>query len=244
MKSNWFVDWFNTKYYHILYKNRDEEEARRFVGNLTTFLKLKKNQKVLDLACGKGRHSITLNELGFDVLGVDLSPNSIAIASKSETEKLKFEVHDMREIIPRKKFDAVFNLFTSFGYFDTIEDNRKVVHAIAEMLNKKGVAVIDFMNAQKVVENLVEKETKKVENIEFHITRSFDGKHIFKHISFLDENQSFSYSERVQGLMLKDFRALFEMENLSLTHTFGNFDLEPFNEKTSERLIMVIQKNG
>lgn len=244
MKSNWFVDWFNTKYYHILYKNRDEEEARRFVGNLTTFLKLKKNQKVLDLACGKGRHSITLNELGFDVLGVDLSPNSIAIASKSETEKLKFEVHDMREIIPRKKFDAVFNLFTSFGYFDTIEDNRKVVHAIAEMLNKKGVAVIDFMNAQKVVENLVEKETKKVENIEFHITRSFDGKHIFKHISFFDENQSFSYSERVQGLMLKDFRALFEMENLSLTHTFGNFDLEPFNEKTSERLIMVIQKNG
>lgn len=244
MKTEWFANWFDTKYYHILYKNRDESEAKRFIGNLFDFLGLKKNQKVLDLACGKGRHSITLNELGLNVLGVDLSPNSISIASESENETLKFGVHDMREIIPNEKFDVVFNLFTSFGYFDFIEDNQKVIHSISEMLNENGVAVIDFMNANKVVDNLVEQEVKEVDGVEFKIKREFDGKHIFKHINFSDENEEFSYTERVQGLMLEDFKALFEKENLSLARTFGNFDLESFNEVTSDRLIMVIQKNG
>lgn len=243
MKTEWFANWFDTKYYHILYKNRDEAEAERFIGSLVEFLDLKKNQKVLDLACGKGRHSITLNQLGLNVLGVDLSPNSISIASESSNESLKFGVHDMREIISNEKFVAVFNLFTSFGYFDSIEDNQKVIHSISEMLEDDGVAVIDFMNANKVVENLVKEEVKEVDGIEFSIQREFDGRHIFKHINFSDENQDFSYTERVQGLMLEDFQSLFEKENLSLAGVFGNFDLDPFNEVTSDRLIMVIRKN-
>lgn len=244
MMTEWFANWFDTKYYHILYRNRDEVEAERFIGNLIQFLDLKKSQKVLDLACGKGRHSITLNKLGLDVLGVDLSPNSISLASESESDTLKFGVHDMREIMPNVKFDGIFNLFTSFGYFDSLEDNQKVIHSIGEMLNENGVAVIDFMNARKVIKNLVKKEEKEVEGILFKIRREFDGNHIFKHINFEDENQEFSYTERVQGLMLEDFQSLFEKENLSLTDIFGNFDLEPFNKVDSDRLIMVIRKNG
>ena len=72
-KNEWFKDWFNTSYYHTLYKNRDDKEAERFVKNLVNFTKLPLKSKILDLACGKGRHSITLNRLGMDVIGVDLS---------------------------------------------------------------------------------------------------------------------------------------------------------------------------
>jgi 2-polyprenyl-3-methyl-5-hydroxy-6-metoxy-1,4-benzoquinol methylase len=193
-QKEWFASWFDTSYYHQLYNNRNEEEAKLFISNLLDFLKLDKNAKLLDLACGKGRHAKTLNEFGYDILGVDLSPNSISIASEMKNEHLDFQVHDMREPIQGKTFDAVFNLFTSFGYFDETTDNERVCSAIAEMLNPNGILVIDFMNAEKVIANLVAKEEKTVDNLTFYITRRCDGKHIFKCIQFEDQREQFDFT--------------------------------------------------
>ena len=64
--KDWFVSWFDTEYYHTLYKHRDDTEAHDFVKNLVSFLKLTQNDTILDLACGKGRHAIYLNQLGFN----------------------------------------------------------------------------------------------------------------------------------------------------------------------------------
>ena len=125
-ESSWFASWFDTPYYHILYKDRNYREAQIFMDNLTHYLNLPEHAKVLDLACGKGRHSIYLNQLGFRVLGVDLSENSIEIANKNANDTLNFKVHDMREPI-KEQFDAVFNLFTSFGYFENDDDNLKIL---------------------------------------------------------------------------------------------------------------------
>jgi 2-polyprenyl-3-methyl-5-hydroxy-6-metoxy-1,4-benzoquinol methylase len=71
--ENWYSSWFDTPYYHILYKDRNYREAQLFMDNLTHYLNLPEKAKVLDLACGKGRHAIYLNQLGFDVVGADLS---------------------------------------------------------------------------------------------------------------------------------------------------------------------------
>ena len=81
-QKEWFAEWFDTSYYHQLYQNRNEEEAALFISNLLQFLNLPKSSKLLDLACGKGRHSVTLNSFGYEVLGVDLAANSIQEASK------------------------------------------------------------------------------------------------------------------------------------------------------------------
>jgi 2-polyprenyl-3-methyl-5-hydroxy-6-metoxy-1,4-benzoquinol methylase len=86
----WFENWFDSEYYHLLYDNRNHEEADLFVSNLLAFLKLPKGAKVMDLACGKGRHSYFLNASGLDVLGVDLSSNSISEAKEMENESLHF----------------------------------------------------------------------------------------------------------------------------------------------------------
>ena len=107
----WFEEWFDTPYYHILYNNRDYNEAENFLNLLTDFLKFKKNSKIIDLACGKGRHSVYLNKLGYDVLGLDLSEQSISFDKQFETESLKFQVHDMRNAIESEPVDAVFNFF-------------------------------------------------------------------------------------------------------------------------------------
>jgi len=238
-KNEWFASWFDTSYYHSLYKNRDEKEAKKFIVNLVQNLGLQKDQNVLDLACGKGRHSITLNELGMNVKGVDLSPNSIKTASLSENDSLKFSVQDMREAFTSNEFEVIFNLFTSFGYFDKMDDNLKVIQAIKKMLKKDGVLVIDFMNSSKVISNLVPKEIKKEDDIDFHITREYDGNHIYKHIKFNDNEEKYHYTEKVQALKYNDFKKLLQEVGFNILKTYGDFDLNPFNESTSDRLILI-----
>lgn len=241
-KEEWFTSWFDTEYYHILYQNRGEEEAEKFIKLLINHLDIPKESLVLDLACGKGRHSITLNELGYKVTGADLSPNSIQEAKQFEKAGLEFIVHDMRDTIPNHSFSAVFNLFTSFGYFDSTADNEKVLSAIHQMLVPNGFLVIDFMNATKVIKELVFEEQISLEDIEFNIRRNFDGTHIFKYIDFQVCEENHSYMERVQGLRLSEFQGLFSKTGFELIRTFGDFELAPYDEENSDRLIMIVQK--
>jgi len=239
-KNTWFASWFDSPYYHILYKDRDYAEAQVFMDNITQYLNLPDDAKILDLACGKGRHSIYLNELGYDVTGADLSENSIAEASKHSNEKLHFEVHDMR--IPfEQKFDAVFNLFTSFGYFENDADNLMTLKAIQESLSEYGFAVIDFMNVQHVIENLVPEEVKTVDGIDFHIKRNFTDNHIIKEINFEDKGEKFHFTEKVQALTLQDFEEMMEEAGIFLLDTFGDYKLKKFFKTESERLIMVFK---
>lgn len=239
-KNTWFASWFDTPYYHILYKDRDYAEAQVFMDNITQYLNLHDDAKILDLACGKGRHSVYLNHLGYDVTGADLSENSIAEASKFANEKLHFEVHDMR--IPfEQKFDAIFNLFTSFGYFENDEDNSTTLKAIQESLSEYGFAVIDFMNVQHVINNLVPEEIKTVDNIDFHIKRYHKDNHIYKEIDFEDKGEKFHFVEKVQALTLQNFEEMMEEAGIYLLDTFGDYKLKKFFKNESERLIMVFK---
>jgi len=242
MTKEWFATWFDSPYYHLLYKNRDDKEAKKFIDNLVNHLNLLPQATVLDLACGKGRHAKMLHENGFNVLGVDLSPNSIESASKLKTSGLNFQVHDMREVIENKNFDVVFNLFTSFGYFDDESENLKMLSSIHRMLNNEGILVIDFMNATKVVNNLVASEAKIVEGVEFEIDRRFDGKHIYKNIQFSDGTNTQKHTERVQAIKIEDFKTLLSKSDFKILSTFGDFDLNNFDENSSDRLIVIAQK--
>ena len=127
--NQWYTSWFDTPFYHILYKERNDEEAKLFIDNITNYLNIPKKAKVLDLACGKGRHSKYLNSLDYDVTGVDLSSNNIAYANQFANDTLRFKVHNMANPIG-ESFEAIFNLFTSFGYFENEKDNLNTINAI------------------------------------------------------------------------------------------------------------------
>lgn len=238
--NNWFASWFDTPYYHILYKDRDYEEAQFFMENITQYLNLPDNAKILDLACGKGRHSLYLSKLGYDVTGADLSENSIAEASKHSNENLHFTVHDMREPFD-EKFDAIFNLFTSFGYFEDDSDNLKTLKAICKSLSEYGFAVIDFMNVHHVVKNLVPQEVKTVDGIDFHIKRYYIDNHIYKEIDFEDKGEKYHFTEKVQALTLEDFEVMMDEAGIYLLDTFGDYKLRKFYKEESERLIMIFK---
>jgi SAM-dependent methyltransferase len=238
--SNWFASWFDSPYYHVLYKERDEMEAQLFMDNIVHYLNLPEEAKILDLACGKGRHSIYLNQMGFQVTGADLSSNSIAIASLNKNETLKFVEHDMR--VPfDEKFDAIFNLFTSFGYFEDDEDNFITLKAIRDSISEYGFAVIDFMNVHNVLANLVPEEIKVVDQIEFHIKRYLKEGFIYKEINFEDQGQKYHFIEKVKAITLEDFETMMENAGIYLLDVFGDYKLKKFHKLESERLILIFK---
>lgn len=241
-KHEWFEDWFDSDYYHILYKHRDQPEANHIITNLLKTLDLKPGSKVLDLACGKGRHSVFLNECGFDVTGVDLSANSIHQAKAFENERLHFKVGDMREPQGEEEFDAVFNLFTSFGYFESGEENLKTLWSIHQSLKPGGKLVIDFMNSTKAIANLLPAYSLERGGIAFKIKKSIENQVISKKIYFSDMGKDWAFEERVQALELTDFLHYFYKSGFGMPQVFGDYRLLPYNAMSSERMIFVVQR--
>ena len=241
MDKEWFKDWFNTSYYHTLYKHRDESEAHRFIDHLCAYLKVKKGSKILDLACGKGRHALHLAKKGFQTTGVDLSEESINKAKEHAIENANFEVHDMRKTFIEKEFDYVFNLFTSFGYFEADEENLKVLKAAAANLKSEGIFVLDFLNVKKVIPNLIANEDKTIDGINFIINRTFNGKQIIKEILVNDGHQKHQFKEVVSALELVALEKMANSSGLHIINIFGNYKLQDFNSQNSDRLILLMQ---
>ena len=236
--KDWFTDWFNTPYYHILYKDRNDVEAQQFIINITQFLPLSDNALLLDLPCGKGRHSVFLNSLGYKVIGADLSENSIQFAKKFENSTLKFIIQDMREPFDLQ-YDAVFNLFTSFGYFEEDSEDMLVLKNIKNCLKENGFFVFDFLNTSYVKETLVVKETKIVDAISFNIQREIVDGIILKHISFFADGEHHHYTERVKYLDLQKMTTFIEKVGLNIKHIFGDYHLNTFDKNNSKRLIII-----
>lgn len=239
-KKAWYESWFNTPYYHTLYKHRDYKEAQDFMVHLSEFLKFSEDDLILDLACGRGRHAVYLNSLGFNVIGADLSENNIAYAKQFENDRLHFEVHDMR--LPfETKFDAILNMFTSFGFFEDDAEDIAILQNFKNGLTENGVAVIDFMNCKKVVEELVASESKTIDGIRFEITRYVKDGFIVKEINFDDQDQHYRFYEKVKYLEFAKINSFLNKVGFKIKHIFGNYQLEEFNEKTSDRLILVLE---
>ena len=242
-EKEWFSTWFDSPYYHILYAKRDENEAAAFIASLQQKLHLAPGSRVLDAACGKGRHAITLQHLGFSVDAFDLSPSNIEAAQAFENEDLLFFVHDLREPLPlQNTYDAIFNFFTSFGYFDDQKDNQKAFDTFAGGLKENGLLVLDFFNPTYVLANLVPSEIVEREGISFQIKRWSAAGYLYKSIDFSDQGKDFSFVEKVELVAKNDFIAYAAQAGLSLVDLKGDYQLATFDEASSPRMIFVWAK--
>lgn len=241
-EKEWFECWFDSEYYHLLYGNRDKKEAVFFIDNLLGYLHLKSGAALLDLCCGKGRHAVYLAEKGYNVTGIDVSENSIRKANSASKDNLRFIVHDMRKPMPGKNYDAVFNLFTSFGYFENEEENQSVISAVSEKLNQEGIFVLDYMNVVQAEKDLVASETKFAGDTKFLITRKIKDGFFRKNIIINDHGKYHNFTENVRNYTLNDFRKMLNATGLQIIATFGDYSLSSFDENSSPRLILIAQK--
>ncbi|WP_187478293.1 class I SAM-dependent methyltransferase [Amniculibacterium sp. G2-70] len=245
----WFKDWFNTEYYHILYQDRDFTEAEIFIRKLSEYNALPEKAKIIDLACGKGRHSYFLHQLGYEVLGVDLSEESIAFATKEFSQNhLEFKVHDMRtELYPSvapSKVHAVYNLFTSFGYFDDENDDKKVFASVKNALCDNGVFVLDFLNEKWVRNTLVPEITISKGGIDFHIKKRIHDGHVIKDIIFTDQGEDFHFFEKVKLHTLEQIEKYAQEFGFVRKKVWGDYHLSDFDLETSPRAINLFVKEN
>ncbi|MBW8050360.1 MAG: methyltransferase domain-containing protein [Cytophagales bacterium] len=271
----WYNKWFNSPYYHLLYKHRDEDEAKLFIDNLEDYLQLKPGDKILDMPCGRGRHAVYLNKKGYDVTGIDLSEENIKYATSPPKSPQRgdfppqlpkgkgdgkvpplggfrgagggaggagFYVHDMRNVYKSHYYDYILNLFTSFGYFEEDTDNVKVIKSAAQALVSGGKLIIDFMNTNRVINSLVTSETIKVENISFNLKRNFEDGFIVKKINFQADGRKYQFEEKVKAITKDEFLSYFKQVGLMLEDVFGDYRLNDFDEKGSDRMIFVLRK--
>ena len=241
----WYKDWFNSPYYHLLYNNRDEDEAQAFLKRLITYLNPKTTAKMLDVACGKGRHSKALAEMGFDVTGIDLSQSSIKEAKLDESENLHFYQHDMRLPFWINYYDIAFNFFTSFGYFRTDREHNNAIRTIAQSLHKDGFFIIDYLNVRYAEEKLQKSFTKQFDDITFHVSKWHDDHHFFKQIQVTETDNTSPkhlYTERVAKFSLGDFTEMLAYQNMQVQQVFGNYQLGDYDTNKSPRMIIVAKK--
>jgi SAM-dependent methyltransferase len=241
MAAQWFEKWFDSPYYHILYNDRDVAEAEEFVQKLVAHLQPAPGSRILDVGCGKGRHSIALAAMGFEVTGIDLSAASIEAARQSATDRLQFYVHDMRLPFHINYFHYAFNFFTSFGYFRTLREHEAAIRSIVQSLHPGGTLVLDYLNVA-TAEN-AGTETIEKEGILFRTEKWQDDLSLRKKITVIPPGgEPEVFTEQVARFTLADFTRMLEKNRLIITQTLGNYQLEPFDAATSPRLILVAQK--
>jgi cyclopropane fatty-acyl-phospholipid synthase-like methyltransferase len=240
--QEWFESWFDSPYYHILYSNRDHEEAQEFIDHLLEELHLPGGSKILDLGCGKGRHSRHLHECGYNVTGVDLSEENIKYCKQYENDTLEFYVHDMRRLFRIGYYDAVFNLFTSFGYFEQPHQNELVVQAAAKSLHKGGYFLLDYFNAVKAVKDLHAETKIERCNITFTIHKRVENGFIIKDVFFTDKGKNYQFQEKVLLLSPDDMMLFFKNSGLQVEALYGDYKLNEFDKETSPRLLLLARK--
>ncbi|MBK8340449.1 MAG: class I SAM-dependent methyltransferase [Flavobacteriales bacterium] len=237
----WYKHWFGTRYYKLLYGHRDQDDARDWVEAILNTWSLHPGSTILDLACGRGRHVRWFNAAGMEATGIDISEESIAEA-RSLLPGVDLRVQDMREPFAVERFDAAVCLFTSLGYFYTIEDDRKVFSAVAAALKPGGRFVLDFMNSPLVLRDLVKHEELEREGVFFRIDRRLEEGVLVKCVTVLDEGVEHRFEERVQALHPGELELMALEAGLVIEDRTDGPEPKPFDEQHSQRFVLWTRK--
>ncbi|WP_169713717.1 class I SAM-dependent methyltransferase [Paludifilum halophilum] len=238
--ASWYEESFGEDYL-LVYRHRDRVHADREMNAVARWLDLQPGEEVLDLCCGTGRHSIPLQKMGFRVTGIDLSDVLLKRAEEmSRGMDIRYLRGDMRSLpFDPNAFDAVVNLFTSFGYFAEDEDNRKVLSELARVLKPGGRFLVDFLNRESVERSLVPESEREVDGTRIREKRWIDGEFVRKTILVTDERGERRYQERVKMYDRERMEAMMDSVGLAVDQVKGDFEGHRYSRAESPRMIFV-----
>lgn len=239
LHKEWFSSWFDTKYYALLYQDRNDDEAKMFVNNIVKTIKPSKASKVLDMGCGSGRFSRFLHQYDMKVTGIDISPTVIRKAVISSPGDIVFETHDIREPYKENTFDYIYSFFTSFGYFDTDEEHLRTIKNVYDSLKIHGVFLLDYLNADRVSINLPQRNELTISGIHYKIHKYKKDNYFIKDIEIDDHGKAYHFTEKVRAFTLRDFKTMFVKVGLQVIACYGDYELNNFDILKSKRLIIM-----
>lgn len=244
----WYKNWFSSKFYLKLYKHRNDEDARHLINLIQRTIPLKKNDRVLDIASGAGRHSLEFARRGYNVTGLDLSEyliNEARAACKRAEEKplhVHFVKKDMRHFNFKEKYDLAANLFTSFGYFDNDEENFSVIGNASNSIRKGGWFVLDYLNKGYIINNIVKYSRNRIGDEVLYQKRRIEGDFVIKDIRIEGGKDELNFKEQLKLYTLSELKRAFESFNLKIIKKYGDYFGNPYNLKESKRIILFAQK--
>lgn len=247
--NNWYSKVFNEDYFRTIPKSMPRQSAReaRFIIDR---LGIESGARVLDLCCGYGRHTIELASKGFDMVGLDLSMVMLKKAladAQARGQAIKFVHGDMRKLTFKAIFDAIYNVDTSFGYFDELS-NFKVLQGIFNALKPGGVFLIETMNRDFIVDDLPlrlwwkGKECMLLEEIDIEQLTGF----LNVQRSFVfDDPKRPPWEQKIQIRLysITEMRALLMRAGFSVVELSGDYSLPgAYFGATSPKNIFVAEK--
>lgn len=243
--TEWYKDWFASDFYLEVYSHRDELDAEKLLKLILNNVILPQNASILDAACGNGRHSNNFSQLGYNVTGFDLSKSLLKVSHKNKLKnnsKLNYVCSDIRSIPLKSSFNLILNLFTSFGYFESDEENFSFIEFASTHLYKNGYFVFDYLNPNYVINNLVKSSQKYINNIEIFESRKIENNRVEKEIVISDSKNMHRFLESVRLYSLNEILTVFTKYGFNVLKTFGDYSENIYNEDESERMIIIFKR--
>ena len=248
--SSWYTEFFNEDYPKIYSERLSHEATERETAFVVRALGLKEGDRILDLACGHGRHAVALARRGMVATGQDLNEDYLQMAQE-DASRAGVEIDtvhaDMRDIPFSDEFDAVINMFTAFGYFDSEDEDLRVLQAVANALRSGGKFLLDTINREWVLANYVQNDWHTDDDGNTFLEhRKFDlvtgrNRVTFSIVS-ADGARRESPGHDVRLYTLTELTRLLDIAGLRLSSTYGDYDSAPYAINTP-RMIVVATKD-
>jgi SAM-dependent methyltransferase len=244
--SAWYVDFFRSDYLNVYGHMFTEERAEKESAFVASVLDLKPGSSVLDLCCGQGRHSVNLAKRGFKVTGLDLNPDYVELAQQAaKASKVAIETvaADMRNIPFENKFDAIVNMYSSFGYLESEAEDLKVLESAAKALKRGGSLLLDMLNREWAIDNYIQNDWHTGEDGTLYVERrdlDLASSRMHVHFIVVDPNggRRESVGHNIRLYTLTEMTRLLDRVGLRLSKVFGGFDSEPYAISTRRMIII------
>jgi SAM-dependent methyltransferase len=242
--KNWYKTWFGNEYLTV-YAHRDATEARQLIRLIQTYIPLSADQKILDLCCGQGRHALYLARKGYEVYGIDLSRSLLEYAKfhKIRGQAVYFIQADMRYLPTAGSFDLLLNLFTSFGYFESDEENKTVFRQFNQALKTGGFFVFDYFNATHVIKNLVPYHREELADLVIEQERFIDDSRVHKIITLTRNGKKSVFHESVKIYTPEQLQETLSGAGMQVRYRLGDYEGHHFQEDSPRFLAIGVKTN-
>ncbi len=237
--KNWYKEWFGEDYLTV-YEHRDQDDALKLIDLIFREVPIKIQSKILDVACGNGRHAYLLGDQSYKVFGVDLSAHLLEEAKNRQTAGISpsFAQADMRYLpFHPQYFDVIFSLFTSFGYFEKDRTNQSVAMELSRVLKKDGYFVMDYLNPDYVVANLNPYGNRRAGDLEIEEERWVDEKRVYKKITINKNAGHKVFYESVRLYSAKEMTEILGTAGIRIEKLFGEYDGSVYHPGSSRMII-------
>ncbi|UWX58500.1 class I SAM-dependent methyltransferase [Chlorobaculum sp. MV4-Y] len=243
----WFEEWFDHPLYLKVYHHRDAEEAERCVRTILDLTGIDPAEQpphsILDIACGAGRHALSFARTGLRVTANDLSPYLLGQAREQATTEgieMEFSRQDMRTIRFERQFDLIAQLFSSFGYFETDQEDRDVIANISSLLSPGGWYVLDLINPAQLKSQFTPRTERNSASLSIIEERTLSERHVTKRITLHEANgREHSFTESVRIYSPAEAIALLESGGFAVERMVGDYEGSTFDEATSPRMMLL-----